>query len=121
MHDQLTHLARLSERPNVLVEIVPASTGANAGLSGGFQLASCDVAPDMLNMSGVENVTAESPSLLRRATVVFDLVRSSTAGSVRPTGIGRCQPTNWLKRSRPPRGPACLREPASGQPQTAPP
>src|SRR6266487_3106886 len=30
MHDQLTHLAGLSERPNVLVEIVPASTGANA-------------------------------------------------------------------------------------------
>jgi hypothetical protein len=28
-----------------------------------------------LNMSGVEDVTAESRSLLRRATVVFDLVR----------------------------------------------
>jgi transcriptional regulator with XRE-family HTH domain len=75
MHDQLTHLAGLSERPNVLVEIVPGSTGANAGLSGGFQLASCDGAPDVLNMSGVEDVTAESRSLLRRATVVFDLVR----------------------------------------------
>jgi hypothetical protein len=62
MHDQLTHLAGLSERPNVLVEIVPASTGANAGLSGGFQLASCDGAPDVLNMSGVEDVTAESRS-----------------------------------------------------------
>jgi hypothetical protein len=59
MHDQLTH----------------GSTGANAGLSGGFQLASCDGAPDVLNMSGVEDVTAESRSLLRRATVVFDLVR----------------------------------------------
>ena len=32
------------------------------------------------------------------------------------TGTVRCQPTNWLKRSRPPRGPACLREPASGRP-----
>jgi hypothetical protein len=60
MHDQLTHLAGLSERPNVLVEIVPASTDANAALSGGFQLASCDGAPDVLNMSGVEDVTAES-------------------------------------------------------------
>lgn len=75
MHDQLAHLAAVSERPHVSVEIVPASTGANAGLSGGFQLASCDGAPDVLNMSGVEDVTAESRSLLRRATVVFDLVR----------------------------------------------
>ena len=73
--DQLTRLAALSERPHVSVEIVPASTAANAGLSGGFQLASCDGTPDVLNMSGVEDVTAESRSLLRRATVVFDLVR----------------------------------------------
>ncbi len=75
MCDQLTHLAAVSGRPHVSVEVVPASTGANAGLSGGFQLASCDGAPDVLNMSGVEDVTAEGRSLLRRATVVFDLVR----------------------------------------------
>jgi transcriptional regulator with XRE-family HTH domain len=75
MADQLAHLAGLAGRPNVSIEIVPASTGANAGLSGGFQLASCDGAPDVLNMNGVEDVTAESRSLVRQATVVFDLVR----------------------------------------------
>lgn len=75
MHDQLMHLSAVAERPSISVEIVPASTGANAGLSGGFQLASCDGSPELLNMSGVEDVTAESRSLLRRATVVFDLVR----------------------------------------------
>jgi transcriptional regulator with XRE-family HTH domain len=75
MHDQLTHLAEVSKRSNISVEVVPASTGANAGLGGGFQLASCDGAPDILNMSGVEDVTSEGRSLLRRATVVFDLVR----------------------------------------------
>lgn len=78
MHDQLTHLATMSERPNISIEIVPAVTGANAGLSGGFQLASCDGAPDVLNMNGVEDVTAEGRSLVRRATVVFDLVRGDT-------------------------------------------
>jgi len=31
MHDQLTHLAGLSERPNVLLEIVPASTARTPG------------------------------------------------------------------------------------------
>ena len=34
-----------------------ASTGANAGLSGGFQIASCDSAPDVLRMEAVEDVT----------------------------------------------------------------
>jgi len=75
MHEALTHLATMAERPGVSVGIVPASTGANAGLSGGFQLASCDGTPDILNMSGVEDVTEETRSLVRRAVRIFDLVR----------------------------------------------
>jgi transcriptional regulator with XRE-family HTH domain len=75
MHDALTHVATVAERPNVSLGIVPASTGANAGLSGGFQLASCDGAPDVLNMTGVEDVTNETRSLVRRAVRIFDLVR----------------------------------------------
>ena len=34
MHDQLTHLAELSGRPNVSVHVVPCDTGAHAGLGG---------------------------------------------------------------------------------------
>jgi transcriptional regulator with XRE-family HTH domain len=75
MHDQLAHLAAMSERPYISVEIVPSSTGANAGLSGGFQLASCEGAPDTVRMEAVEDVTAETRSLVRRATVIIDLVR----------------------------------------------
>lgn len=75
MYDQLIHLAAVAERPNVSVEVVPASTGANAGLAGAFQLASNDGAPDVFNMSGVQDVTIESRSLLRRAQVIFDLLR----------------------------------------------
>jgi transcriptional regulator with XRE-family HTH domain len=75
MYEQLTHLAGLAQRPDISAEIVPASTGANAGLSGGFQLASCDGAPDVLYMNSVEDVTEEKRSLVRHATRVFDLVR----------------------------------------------
>jgi transcriptional regulator with XRE-family HTH domain len=76
MSEQLTHLAGLSERRDISVEVVPASTGANAGLSGGFQLASCDGAPDVLRMEAVEDVTEERRSLVRDATRIFDLVRA---------------------------------------------
>ena len=75
MHEQITHLAGIAERPAVSVEIVPSSTGANAGLSCGFQLASCDGAPDVLNMNGVRDVTEERGFLVRHATRIFDLVR----------------------------------------------
>ena len=46
-----------------------------AGLSGGFQLASCDGTPDVPNIDGVEDVTEERRSLVRHATRIFDLVR----------------------------------------------
>ena len=75
MYEQLAHVAATAERPSISIEVVPASTGANAGLSGGFQIASGDGAPDVLNMNGVEDVTEERRSLLRHATLIFDLVR----------------------------------------------
>jgi transcriptional regulator with XRE-family HTH domain len=75
MYEQLIHGADMAERPNISVEVVPASTGANAGLSGGFLLASCDGAPDVLCMEAVEDVTEERRSLVRHATRIFDLVR----------------------------------------------
>ncbi|HUZ38625.1 MAG TPA: helix-turn-helix transcriptional regulator [Streptosporangiaceae bacterium] len=75
MGDQLRHLGGMAEQPNVQVQVVPSASGANAGLSGGFALASCDDAPDVLRMEAVEDVTEERRSLVRHATLVFDLVR----------------------------------------------
>jgi transcriptional regulator with XRE-family HTH domain len=76
MYEQLTWLASMAEHPNISIEVVPLSTGANAGMSGGFQLASSENAPDVLNMDGVEDVTEERRSLVRHATRIFDLVRA---------------------------------------------
>jgi transcriptional regulator with XRE-family HTH domain len=71
MADQLTHIADISERPNVSVQVIPSDTGANAGLSGAFDLASGDGAPEVLRMEAVEDVTVESRSLVRTAADIF--------------------------------------------------
>ena len=47
MSDQLNHLGSLAKRPNIQIQVVPSARGANAGLSGGFALASCDDARDV--------------------------------------------------------------------------
>ena len=39
MHDQLVHLAEMSERPNVTVEVIPDTSGAHSGLLGAFAIA----------------------------------------------------------------------------------
>ena len=71
MADQLTHLADLSERSSVSVQVVPSDIGANAGLSGAFNLASGDGVPELLRMDAVEDVTTDSRSLVRKAADIF--------------------------------------------------
>lgn len=73
MHDQVVHLAELAD--TMQIQVVPSARGANAGLSGGFTIASCDGAPDVLRMEAVEDVTEERRPLVRHAALVFDLVR----------------------------------------------
>jgi len=76
MHDALTHVADLSEQPNVSVQVVPVNTGANAGMGGSFCIASGDAAPDVLLMETIEDVTTETRSLVRRAANIFVRVQA---------------------------------------------
>ena len=76
MADQLLHVAELSERTSVSVQVIPADTGANAGLSGAFDLASGDGGPEVVRMEAVEDVTVESRSLVRAAANIFVRVQA---------------------------------------------
>lgn len=76
MADQLAHLADLAGKVNVTIQVLPSENGANAGLSGAFDLASGDGAPEVLRMEAVEDVTAENRSLVRRAATIFVRVQA---------------------------------------------
>jgi len=76
MTEQLGYLAERATLPHVSVQVLPSGNGANAGLSGGFALASCDGAPDVLRMEAVEDVTAESRALVRKAVNIFVRVQA---------------------------------------------
>jgi transcriptional regulator with XRE-family HTH domain len=76
MADQLIHIAELSERPDLSVQVISADTGANAGLSGAFDLASGDGGPEVVRMEAVEDVTVESRSLVRKAANIFVRVQA---------------------------------------------
>jgi transcriptional regulator with XRE-family HTH domain len=75
MHDALTHVAEMSVRPSIVVQVVPASRGANAGIGGAFDIASADGSPDMLRTDGVVDQTTENRSLVRKHRVAFNRVR----------------------------------------------
>jgi transcriptional regulator with XRE-family HTH domain len=76
MHDALVHLAEMSKRPNIIVQVVPAGKGATAGLGGAFQIAAADGVQETLNMVGIEDQTTERRALIRKAAVAFDRVRA---------------------------------------------
>lgn len=76
MHDALVHIAELSRRPGVVVQVIPASHGASAGLGGAFDIAAADGMPETLRMEAIVDQTTEKRSLVRRAAVAFDRVRA---------------------------------------------
>jgi DNA-binding XRE family transcriptional regulator len=75
MHDQIGHLIELSERPNILIQIVPAEVGAHAGLLCAFVIASLEGEADMLLTLGVQDHTIRDPEEVRKAAVDFNLIR----------------------------------------------
>jgi transcriptional regulator with XRE-family HTH domain len=77
MAEQLTFLSDMSRRPNVVVQVVPVGSGAHAGLGGAFDIATSDGMKDLLRLEAVPaDVTTETRSLVRKASVAFDQVRA---------------------------------------------
>jgi len=75
MHDALVHVAEMALRPFIVVQVVPAAKGANAGIGGAFDIASADGMPDTLRTDGVEDHTTENRSMVRKHKVAFNRVR----------------------------------------------
>jgi len=77
MHDQLEHLADVAENPQTTIQVIPASTGAHAGLLGGFIIADQDGSPSMVYLeTAAEGQIADSPAIVAHATFRFDALRS---------------------------------------------
>jgi transcriptional regulator with XRE-family HTH domain len=98
MADQLARVAELAERPNISIQVLTSDTGANAGLSGAFDLASSDGAPDVLRMEAVEDVTVESRSLVRQATNIFVRVQADALPRAASLALIREAAEQWKAR-----------------------
>jgi transcriptional regulator with XRE-family HTH domain len=83
MHDQLIHLAEMSERPRVTVQILPADVGAHVGLLGAFAIASFpDSTPSVFYLETPdEGQTIWQPSRVARMMVTYDALRDDALGA----------------------------------------
>jgi transcriptional regulator with XRE-family HTH domain len=86
MHDQLTHLAHMSGRSKITIQVVPREVGAHVGLLGAFALASADGAPGTVYMeSPDQGQTTETPSVVAKVGEIFDTLRAEAL----PRGASR--------------------------------
>lgn len=77
MRDQLLRLAEASERPNVIVQIVPGEVGWHAGLLGAFVIADlADVASVAYLETAGGGQVVEDHSVVARIALLFDSLRS---------------------------------------------
>jgi DNA-binding XRE family transcriptional regulator len=80
MRAQLAKLLEVSERPGILVHVLPSANGANAGLGGPISLASVTGKPDVLLTSSlIEDVVTSDVAQVRRASATFEMVRGVSA------------------------------------------
>ena len=80
MRKQCAKLLEVSERPGVLVHVLPSEVGANAGLGGPVSIASVIAKPDvLLTSSMLEDVVTADVAQVRAASSTFEVVRGVSA------------------------------------------
>ena len=86
MRDQLAHLLDVSDRLPITIQVVPADTGAHAGLLGGFAIAGFESAPGIVYMeSPDQGQTTQKSSVVVKVSETFDLLRAEAL----PRGASR--------------------------------
>ena len=79
MHEQLLHLAAMSARPNIALQVIPYSAGAHVGLEGAFVIADFDDAPPVAFLATAgEGQTIEEPSMVSTIAFSFDTLRTES-------------------------------------------
>jgi transcriptional regulator with XRE-family HTH domain len=82
MHDQLLHLAEMSERSRVTIQVLPADVGGHVGLMGAFVILGFPDAPGMLYFESPDRgETTTSPVRLARVTLTWDVLRDEALGA----------------------------------------
>jgi transcriptional regulator with XRE-family HTH domain len=78
MRDQFDHLAEMSRRPNITVEVVPFSAGGHYALLGAFTIVEQGDTPYRLPRDGRRGLHCGEPATVARLALAFDTVRGET-------------------------------------------
>lgn len=76
MHEQLTYLAEVSQRPNVNIQVIPAEIGAHAGLEGAVSIAEQEGEPTIVYLESLTaGQTTQEPEIVAKVRRITDMLR----------------------------------------------
>ena len=76
MAEQLTHLAEIGQRPDVLIQVIPAEVGAHAGLEGAASIAEQDGGPAIVYLESLTaGQTTRDPEIVAKVRQITDMLR----------------------------------------------
>ena len=76
---QLNHLLELSQRPNVIIQVVRSPNRYYAGQAAAFEIATGRAITATLVMVAVEDQTTDIPFVVDKAVALFDRIRGPPA------------------------------------------
>jgi len=77
MHAQVEHLAEMAERTNVVVQVIPHSTGAHEGLAGAFVIADFATAPSIVYLeTALTGLVVERPEDVSAVTLRYETLKT---------------------------------------------
>ena len=77
MHAQVEHLAEMAERTNVVVQVIPHSTGAHEGLAGAFVIADFANAPSIVYLeTALTGLVVERPEDVSAVTLRYETLKN---------------------------------------------
>jgi transcriptional regulator with XRE-family HTH domain len=86
MHDQLMHLAEVSRRPNITVQVIPYSAGGHTGLLGACTVAELDGSAGIVNLEDIaDGRVTDDAATVSQVTLRFNSLRSDAL----PKGASR--------------------------------
>jgi hypothetical protein len=88
MHDELRHVLDMASRPNVSVQVVPASAQAYLGLAGAFAVATlADGSQGAYLETGIQGITVADSELISQAAQMFDDLRDEALSRSRSFAV----------------------------------
>jgi transcriptional regulator with XRE-family HTH domain len=77
MHDQLSYLAEVSERPNITIQVIPYSAGGHTGLLGACTIADLDGSAGIVNIEDIaDGRVTDDAATVSQVTLRFNSLRS---------------------------------------------